>query len=259
MSKAKVVVAWAVPPVVKHDPDPARAANLQQLCDRMKRAKAALGVCFDGDADRCVFVDNRGQVVPPDLTAALVARHLLASAPGSTVVYDLRCSRVMPEEIRKAGGVPRRERTNLPFLKKVLNDTKGVFAAQAHGRCCFRDNSYCESGLITLAHLLNILTRSGRPLDELIAPLKRYAHTGERRFRTEGKGDVVTRIAERYGAANIDYLDGITVSFDEWWFNVRPGRGEQAVLLNLEAADDAMLEAKLAELTPLLGVEESDA
>jgi len=236
-----------------HDPNPLAEANLVQLQDRMTRSKADLGACFDGDGDCLILVDNQGHAVRGDLVAALLARHLLKEAPGATVVHDARCSQVVPEEIRKAGGVPRRERCGHPYLKKALTDAKGVFGGELNGHYYFRDNWYCDSGMIALAQILNLLTESGRPLSELLAPLKRYAHSGERNFTCDNVNDTIARLAEKYGDAKIDYLDGITVKYKDWWFNVRPSSTEPLVRLNLEAKDEAMLKDKLQELCPQLG------
>lgn len=236
-----------------HDPDPLIEDNLRPLQERVLRVKADLGVCFDGDADCCIFVDNTGQPVRADLIAILLARRLLRSCSGHSVIYDLRSTRALPEEIKKAGGLPRRERGSQAFVKKAISDAKAVFASELSGRYYYRDNFYCESSLITLACLLNILVESGRPLDELIAPVRRYARSGERRLRLDGKTDVVSRLSEKYSHGSINYLDGITVIFEDWWFNARPSADKSFVELNVEAVNEAMLKAKLLELSQALG------
>lgn len=236
-----------------HDPDPLVEDNLKPLQERLLRINAELGVCFDGDADCCVFVDNKAQPIRADTLGALLARELLKSNPGQSVIYDLRSSRALPEEIRKAGGLPRRERGNQAFVKKAIADAKGLFACELNGRYYYRDNFYCESAIITLVHVLNILTETGRPLDELVASLKRYARSGERRFRLDGKTDIVAVLSDKYNNGSINYLDGITVIFEDWWFNARPATDRSFVELNVEAINEAMLKAKLAELSQLLG------
>jgi phosphomannomutase len=236
-----------------HEPDPLVEDHLKPLQERVLRGKADLGICFDGDADCCIFVDNKGQAIRADLLSALLARHLLKASPGATVIYDLRSSRALPEEIRKAGGLPRRERGIQSFIKKAVFDAKGLFASELGGRYYFRDNFYCESSLVTLACVINILTDTGRPLDELIAPFRRYARSGERRFRMDGKTDAISLLSERYANGSINYLDGITVIFEDWWFNARPSADRAFLELNVEAINDAMLRAKLAELSQVLG------
>ncbi|NLU21343.1 MAG: phosphomannomutase/phosphoglucomutase [Phycisphaerae bacterium] len=237
----------------RHEPNPLVPANLSQLCDRMKRTRAAFGVCFDGDADRTIFVDCEGRIIPADLMTALLAGYFLKKSPGSAVVYDLRSSRVVPEEIRKAGGLPRRERAGHAMIKKTMMDAKAVFGGELSGHYYYRDNGFCDSGMITFAQVVNLLIESGQPLHELIEPLRRYAHSGERSFHNEDKTGTIQRLADRYSDGEIDYLDGITVQYADWWFNVRPSNTEPFLRLNVEARDEEMLKGKLNELFPLMG------
>jgi len=224
-----------------HDPNPLARANLAQLCDRVVRSKAQLGACFDGDADRVILVDHEGRPVSGDLLTALLAPVFLDRYPGSTIVYDLRCSRVVPEEIRKAGGSPRPERSGHAYIKKAMIDAKGAFAGEFSGHYYFRDNGYCDSGLIALAEVLGLLGRTGCSLKELVAPLRRYAGSDERSFRCSNGQEIIDRIARDYEHGELNYLDGVTVSFKDWWFNLRasitgdrgvraPGRGLNRVV-----------------------------
>lgn len=237
----------------QHEPNPLVEANLAQLRDRMKRTRAAFGVCFDGDADRTIFVDCEGRIVPADLMTALLAGYFLKRSPGSNIVYDLRSSRVVAEEIRKAGGVPRRERAGHAMLKKTMMDAKAVFGGELSGHYYFRDNACCDSGMIAFAHVVNLLIEAGKPLHELIEPLRRYAHSGERSFHNDDKAGTIEKLAQRYKGAEIDRLDGITVQYPDWWFNVRPSNTEPLLRLNVEARDEATLKQKLDELYPLMG------
>jgi phosphomannomutase len=236
-----------------HDPNPLVDANLTQLRDRMRRTRATFGVCFDGDADRTVFVDHEGQAVPADLMTALLASYFLKTSPGASIVYDLRSSRVVAEEIRKAGGMPRRERCGHAFVKKTMMDAKAVFGGELSGHYYFRDNFWCDSGMLTFAYVVNMLIESGKSLRELVAPMRRYAHCGERSFRNEKQDATLRELAVKYGDAQIDYLDGLTVQYPEWWFNVRPSNTEPLLRLSVEAKDDAMLAIKMRELMPLMG------
>ncbi len=236
-----------------HGPNPLLPSNLTQLKDRCARVRSDLGLCFDGDAARCMVIDDTGQVVRPDLLTALLAGYLLKQFPGSTMLYDVRCSRIVPETIRAAGGSPRRERCGQTFIKKAMYEAKALFGGQLSGYLYFQDNGYCESPMIAFAYLVNLLADTGKPLGELLAPLRKYAHSGERKFYCPRAPTIIEELAARYEKARIDYLDGITVQHDNWWFNLRPVAAEGLCLLNLEAEDDDLMRRKLDELTPLLG------
>ena len=236
-----------------HDPNPLDEANLSQLRDRVTRSKADFGVCLDGDADRCILVDNDGSPVRGDLVTALLAPYFLRKHPGSTILYDLRSSRVVAEEIRKAGGQPRRERSGHAYLKKALADAKAAFGGEFSGHYYFRDNWYCDSAMIAFAEIVNVVTQAARPLSELIAPLKRYFGSGEVSFRCDDPRPIIDRLAHRYSDARIDYLDGITAQYDAWWFNVRPSITEPYLRLTVEANDPALLAARLQEVSALIG------
>ncbi len=236
-----------------HPPDPLVPANLTQLRDAVREHEADFGACFDGDADRCMFVDERANIVPCDTITALLAREFLRERPGSTIIYDLRSSRVVPEVIERAGGVPKRERVGHVFMKRAAAEAGAIFGGELSGHFYFRDFYFCDCGMLAFIEVVNMLTRSGKTLGEMVAPLNVYAASGERNFRNEDKEGTFQRIAERYGDAEIDYLDGISVHYDDWWFNVRPSNTEPLLRLNMEAQDREMLEEKLKELTPLLG------
>jgi phosphomannomutase len=236
-----------------HDPNPLIDANLAQLQKEVRSQDADLGICFDGDADRCMFVDDKAQIVRCDLVTALLARVFLRQHPGSTIVYDLRSSRVVPEEIEAAGGVPRRERVGHAFMKKALADSKALFGGELSGHFYFRDNWYCDSGALVFICMLNVLTEQRKSLAKLIKPLQRYASSGERNFKNEDKEGTIHALAERYGDGRVDFLDGVTVDYDDWWFNVRPSNTEPLLRLNVEAKTNQLLQQKLKELTKQLG------
>lgn len=236
-----------------HPPNPLVPANLDQLRAAVREQKADFGACFDGDADRCVFVDNKAEIVRGDLVTALLAGEYLRDRPGSTVVYDLRSSRIVPEVVEKAGGIARRERVGHVFMKRTLAETNAIFGGELSGHFYFRDFYYCDSGMLAFIAVLNILTGSGKSLADLMEPLNIYASSGERNFENEDKQGTFERIAATYKDAKIDYLDGVTVQYPAWWFNVRGSNTEPLLRLNMEAQNDTLLNAKLAELTPLLG------
>jgi phosphomannomutase len=236
-----------------HEPNPLIEANLAQLQDKVKRTSADMGVCFDGDADRLMLVDERAEIVRCDALTAVLAEYFLKQLPGSTVVYDLRSSRIVAEVIRKAGGVPRRERVGHAFMKKALADSHGIFGGELSGHFYFKENWYCDSGMLAFVHVVNLLSEAARPLSELIAPMLRYATSGERNFENENKDATIKELARTYSDARVDFLDGITVQYEDWWFNVRPSNTEPLLRLNLEAETPELMQARLAEVSGLLG------
>jgi len=236
-----------------HEPNPLVEANLSQVRDEVRRTGADFGICFDGDADRLMVVDEEARIVACDLITALMAPQFLDRRPGAAVVYDLRSSRVVAEEIKKAGGVPRRERVGHAFMKKALSSSKGVFGGELSGHFYFQDNFYCDSGMLAFVHLINTVTRLDRPLSELIAPLRRYTQSGERNFENQDKDGTIKNLAEVYKDAKVDFLDGITVQCERWWFNVRKSNTEPLLRLNLEAETPELAEEKMADVARHLG------
>jgi phosphomannomutase len=236
-----------------HDPNPLVESNLKQLRDTVKRQRADLGICMDGDADRMVLVDEAGQIIPSDLLTAMLGTYFIEKNPGTTIVYDLRSSWVVKEEIEKAGGVAKRERVGHSFMKKTMADTKAAFGGELSGHFYFRDNWYCDSGFLAVATVLNILTETGKPLSRLIAPLRRYFASGERNFVAEDKDARIKALADKFKDAEIDYLDGISIQYPDWWCNVRKSNTEPLLRLNLEAKTKSLMDEMLKEIAPMLG------
>ncbi|MHC5061537.1 MAG: phosphomannomutase/phosphoglucomutase [Planctomycetota bacterium] len=237
----------------KHPPDPLVEANLSELKNVVREKGADLGVCFDGDADRMMVVDEQGMNVSCDIITALLSPYFLEKHPHSTVVYDLRSSHVVQEEVIKYGGVPRRERVGHAFMKKTLRDSHAIFGGELSGHFYYRNNFYADSGMITLTHLLNVLSRKSEPLSELVRPLRRYSASGEINFEVDDKAEVMRCLARKYAEGQHDDLDGVTIQFRDWWFNVRPSNTEPLLRLNVEAKDSELLNEKLGELEDFLG------
>jgi phosphomannomutase len=172
---------------------------------------------------------------------------------GATIVYDLRSSHVVLDEIKAAGGVPRRDRVGHAFIKKTLSETKAVFGGELSGHFYFRDNFCADSGAIAFARVLSVLSKQDKPLSALIDPLRRYAQSGEINFQVEDKEAKIRELAEAYKKGQIDYLDGITVDLGDWWFNVRKSNTEPMLRLNLEAKTPQLLAEKLREVQRILG------
>jgi len=236
-----------------HPPNPLVEANLQMTKDAVLEHGADLGICMDGDADRCMFVDETGQTVRCDLMTALLARYFLKDNPGAMVVYDLRSSKVVAEEIRAAGGVPRRERVGHAFMKKALADGHGVFGGELSGHFYFRDNFNCDSGAIAFASAVTVISSQQLPFSELVAPLKKYSHSGEINFTVQDKKAKMDEIAEKFSDAQVDWLDGVTCTYPDWWVNVRPSNTEPLLRLSLEAETEDQMKDKVSMMKGLLG------
>ncbi len=237
----------------KHEPNPLVEKNLAQVKAAVKKNKCDFGVCFDGDADRLMMIDEKGKNIGCDLMTALMAGYFLQQHPKSTIVYDLRSSWVVSEEILKYGGTPRRERVGHSFMKKALRDAHAVFGGELSGHFYYRDNYWADSGMITLTHVLNIVSGADMPVSELIKPLRRYSVSGEINFEVADKEAMMTELSKKYRDAQIDNLDGVTIMYKDWWFNCRPSNTEPLLRLNVEAKTAELLTEKLDELKAHLG------
>jgi phosphomannomutase len=237
----------------KHEPNPLVEKNLSQVKSAVKRRKCDFGICFDGDADRLMMIDEKGAAIGCDLITALLSAYFFKKEPSSTVVYDLRSSLVVPEEIIKNGGTPRRERVGHAYMKKAMHDSHAIFGGELSGHFYYRDNYYADSALITLVHMLNIIDDASAPVSELIKPLRRYHSSGEINFKVEDKQTKMDELARRYNDAKIDHLDGVTIQYKTWWFNCRPSNTEPLLRLNVEAKTKKLFKEKLAEVEAQLG------
>lgn len=237
----------------KHEPNPLVEENLKELKTVVRKNKCDFGICFDGDADRLMMVNEKGKTLGCDILTALMSAYFLEQYPNSTIVYDLRSSRVVAEEILSHGGTPRRERVGHVFMKKAIRDSRAVFGGELSGHFYYRDNFCADSGLITLTHVLNIISQSNLSVSELVKPLKRYYSSGEMNFEVEDKQAKMDELARRYNDAQVDNLDGVTIGYKEWWLNCRPSNTEPLLRLNVEAKTKEMLDEKLTELKQHLG------
>ena len=238
-----------------HEPNPLVESNLDMLKVKMTEVHCDLGACFDGDADRCMFLDDNRKYIGSDMITALLAKDFLGQPAnkGATVVYDLRSSHVVPDEITAAGGVPKRDRVGHAFIKKTMADTGAIFGGELSGHIYFKDYYYADSAAVAFARLLSVLSAQDKPLSELMQPFYKYSQSGEINFEVEDKDGKIRELAEAYKKAKIDYLDGITVDLGDWWFNVRKSNTEPMLRLNLEASSPAQLDEKMIELKKFLG------
>ena len=237
----------------KHEPNPLVEENLAQVKAAIKKNKCDFGLCFDGDGDRLMMVDEKSNNISCDLMTALMVPYFLKAEPKATVVYDLRSSLVVSEEVIKHGGIPRRERVGHAYMKKALRDSHAVFGGELSGHFYYRDNYFADSGVITLVHVLNIVSAAEVPVSELIKPLRRYHSSGEVNFRVEDKQSAMEGLAKKYSDGEIDYLDGVTIRYKQWWFNCRASNTEPLLRLNIEARDEELLEEKFSEIEKQLG------
>ena len=227
-----------------HPADPIQPENLVDLQARVRALGADVGLAFDGDADRVFLIDEHAEGISGSLTTALVASAMLERHPGATVLYNLICSKVVPETVTALGGVPVRTRVGHSFIKQVMAETGAVFGGEHSGHYYFRDNFRADSGIITALIVLGMMSARGEPLSELVAPFRRYADSGERNTEVPDPAGTIERMATALGgSAALDRLDGLTADFGDWWFNVRPSNTEPLLRLNVEAPDAASLEA----------------
>jgi phosphomannomutase len=236
-----------------HEANPLKPENLVDLQRAVRASGSDFGLAFDGDADRAMLVDESGAIVTADMVTALLAPRYLRSEPGAVIVYDLRSSWATPEAIMEAGGKPVRERVGHSFMKATMRRFGAPFGGELAGHFYYRDLYTADCSLLTVVGVVNQLRESGRPLSELVRPLKRYHATGEVNFHVEDKQGMIRRLAAAFADGRVDYLDGITVEYADWWFNVRPSNTEPLLRLVLEARTRALMEEKKALLLGYLG------
>jgi len=236
-----------------HEANPLKAENLVDVRRAVQENGCDFGVAFDGDADRAIIIDERGEAISADKITGLLAPRFLAEEPGAAIVYDLRSSWATKEAIEAAGGRPVRERVGHSFMKATMRRYDAPFGGELAGHFYYRANSTADSSIITVVEVLNTLREEGRPLSELIAPLDRYHATGEINFEVEDKEGMIRHLADAFSDGEIDDLDGITVQYDDWWFNVRPSNTEPLLRLVLEARSRELMDSKKALLLEHLG------
>ena len=239
-----------------HEANPLKVENLRDVQRAVLEHGCALGIAFDGDADRAIFVDESGRPVGADLITALLAGPMLERHPGAAIVYDIRSSWATREAIVAAGGRPVRERVGHSFMKATMRRLDSPFGGELAGHFYYRDNFFADSSLITVIEVLNVMRRATAPLGELLEPYRRYHGTGEVNFHVEDKEGMIQTLAREFADGRVDNLDGITVEYPDWWFNVRPSNTEPLLRLVLEARTAERLEEARSRLLALLGTPE---
>ncbi len=235
-----------------HEANPLVLENLVDLQARVLETGADIGLAFDGDADRVFLVDEKAQPVSGSLTTALLAKSILATDPGASVIYNLICSKVVPEVVTESGGIPLRSRVGHSFIKQQMAETGAAFGGEHSAHYYFRDNWRADSGLIAAVMVLEQLSRSGGTLSELLQPMQRYSNSGEINTRVSDAAAVIEAVANHYDEASTDRLDGLTVDLGDWWFNLRASNTEPLLRLNLEAATAEEVDRRVAEVQAVM-------
>jgi len=238
-----------------HPADPINVENLRDLQRAVREGSADIGLAFDGDADRVFLVDDRAEPVSGSTTTAILAKAMLERSPGGLVVHNLICSRAVPEVIRESGGTPIRTRVGHSFIKAVMAETDAAFGGEHSAHYYFRDNFRADSGIIAALIVLEQLSKAGVPLSEYRKPFERYADSGEINTRVADPLAAIEDVAAAFAGAHQDRLDGLTVEFDDWWFNLRPSNTEPLLRLNVEAANAEECAVHTAEVLALFGGE----
>ena len=236
-----------------HEANPLKESNLDELRQLVASSGAALGLSFDGDADRCAFVDEAGRTVHADLITVILARGMLERHPGKGIIYDLRSSKVVPEEIERLGGRPVRERVGHSFMKETMRREDCIGGGELSGHFYFAENFYTDCGVLAAILVLQQLSREGVTLKDAADALRKYHGTGEINFKVADKEALMKAVERQFGDGEIDFLDGITVTYPDWWVNVRPSNTEPFLRMCLEADTAELMAAKKQELFAVLG------
>ena len=237
-----------------HEPNPLLPENREFIVRKTLEEGADLGVAFDGDADRCFFVDDAGEFVPGDFVTALFAESVLEKEPGAKIIYDVRASWAVPDTIERAGGVPLINRVGHAYIKHRMRRDDAAFGGEVSGHYYFRDFSQADSGVIPFLLMLELVSKRSRKLSEVLAPFRsRYFITGELNTPVADVALKLQELKERYAPeGTVSHLDGISVDADDWHFNVRPSNTEPLLRLNLEARSQSRMEQKRDEVLALI-------
>jgi phosphomannomutase len=238
-----------------HPPNPIEPQNMEDLQERVVAEGADFGVAFDGDADRCFVVTEKGGTISGDILATLVAKNVLEKEPGAAIVYSAVCSKALPELVRREGGRPIRTKAGHSIIKPQMRKHDAAFGGEHSGHFYFRDNYFADSGIIAMLTVAELVGRQEDPLSELLVPIDPYLRSGEINSEVEDQDEVLKRVEEHYAERDdpeIDHLDGLTVDYGDWWFNLRPSNTEPLLRLNVEASGRETMEKKRDELLELI-------
>ncbi|MBI4599241.1 phosphomannomutase/phosphoglucomutase [Candidatus Uhrbacteria bacterium] len=238
-----------------HEADPLKEENMADLQKSVLEMQADIGIATDGDGDRIFFVDNEGEIVPPAILRGLLAQIVLRDHPGATVCYDIRPGKITEDMIREAGGQPVVTKVGHSLIKQHMREVNAVFGGESSGHFFYAFPTGVYEGPVTVAvQILQEITRQQKTLADLIRPYRRYAHSGELNFRVADKDAVLARIKAHFSEGTVSELDGITITYPDFWFNVRASNTESLLRVNLEAVDQKTMEAKRDEIVSLVNV-----
>ncbi len=235
-----------------HEANPLALETLDAISAKLKEGNYAFGIAFDGDADRAGFLDENGDNVSMDIITALIAKSLLEKVPGAPIFYDLRSSWAVKEVIEESGGKPMMSRVGHAFIKAQMREADALFAGELSGHYYFKDNYYTESSSLAAIYVANLLSETGKPLSELVKPIRRYFASGEINSEVADVEAVFARLDEKFSDAKTYQLDGNSYEYADWWFNVRSSNTEPLVRLNLEAKTPEQMAEKRDEVLALI-------
>jgi len=235
-----------------HPSNPLEPGSADQISKEVKNRKADFGFIFDGDADRIFLIDEIGNFIRADVTLLILAKYFLEKNPGKAIAYNVICSKVVPKFIKKWGGNPIRTSVGFINVQKAIIENNGIMGGELSAHYCFRDNYYLDSGFIAFLVLLEKISDLNKKLSEITKELAPYAKGAEINFEVEDKERIINMIKEKYSDGKQDYLDGLTVEYSDWWFNVRPSNTEPLFRLTVEADNQKLLKEKQKELSSLI-------
>jgi phosphomannomutase len=238
-----------------HPPNPIEPENVEELQERVRSEGADFGVAFDGDADRCFIVDEKGVTIAGDILAALIAKNVLEKEPGATIIYSAVCSKALPELVEREGGTPVRTKAGHSIIKPQMRERDAAFGGEHSAHFYFRNNFFADSGIIAMLTVAELVGRQEGPISGLISPIDPYVRSGEINSEVADAGATLRKVEDHFAEnedARIDLLDGLTVDLGDWWFNLRPSNTEPLLRLNVEAGDGGTLERELDALLKLI-------
>lgn len=231
-----------------HPSNPLLPESQEQIKKTVVEQKADFGVIFDGDTDRLFFVDEQGEFVRADLTLLILAKEFLHREPGAGIVYNAICSKIVPEKIKEWGGKPIRSAVGFINLMTAMKEHNGIMSGEVSAHYAFRDNGYADSGFIAWLVLLQLLSQDERPLSQIVKEFQKYYRADEVNIEIADKESAIAKVKQRYADGKQDELDGITVEYKDWWFNVRPSNTEPLLRITVEAPNKEMAEEKIEEI-----------